>query len=194
MEQKRLLKSQRIKSYFLDAAKNMIISEGVESVSVRKVADEAGYSFVTLYNHYTDLNALLWDVKQTMINDLIEFMQKGIQDTAMDIEGIKKIFRLYIAYYLKHPNVFKFFYFHKLKRPEFSSEDPDGQYYNAMMKETFASLVLEGKIREQDIEVVGKTCIYTVHGILTLYLSGNGDMTEESICSELDKTIDYLIL
>ena len=180
--------------YFLDAAKEMIINEGVESVSVRKIADVAGYSYATLYNYFQDLNELLWCLKQDMINDLVELLQKKMSDVSLDSDGIKRLFNIYISYYIENPNVFKFFYFHNLAKPNRKLEDigiePD---FNVMMKETFRNFVLEEKLREIDIEVVGKTCIFTVHGMLTLFLSGNGELTEESLNNELDKIIDYLL-
>ena len=40
-EDKKALKKQRIKTYFLEAAKEIIINDGVENISVRKVADMA---------------------------------------------------------------------------------------------------------------------------------------------------------
>jgi hypothetical protein len=41
-DDKKVLKKQRIKTYFLEAAKEIIMNDGVENISVRKVADIAG--------------------------------------------------------------------------------------------------------------------------------------------------------
>ena len=192
-DQRQNLKRQRMKMYFLDAAKEMIANEGIESVSVRKVAEVAGYSYATLYNYFEDLNELLWEVKRVMINDLAAFMQKKIHHVSLDKEGVKRLFKIYCSFYFKNPHVFKFFYFHKLIQPSRKSEDrevaPD---FDRMMKETFKGFVTEGKLREMDLEVVGKTCIYAVHGMLVMLFCGNGDLTEESVYKELDKMIDYL--
>ncbi len=40
----RQIQEERIKSYFLDSAKNLLKAEGLKSVSVRNVAYHAGYS------------------------------------------------------------------------------------------------------------------------------------------------------
>ena len=52
-DEKKELKRQRIRTYFLEAAKEIIINEGYESVSVRKVADIAGYSYAIYINQYS---------------------------------------------------------------------------------------------------------------------------------------------
>ena len=46
------IQTERLLRYFLDAAKNIIKSEGLDALTVRSVADKAGYSYGTLYNYY----------------------------------------------------------------------------------------------------------------------------------------------
>lgn len=187
-------KRQRIKGYFLEAAKEIIINEGVENVSVRKVADIAGYSYATIYNYFRDVNELLWEVKGVMINDLIEVIQKKMQKAVYDTAGIKSLFRAYTAYYFENPNVFKFFYLHSINRPNAGTDDGVAEAdFGAMWTETFKGFVLDGKLQERDIEVVAKIFIYTMHGLLTLSFSNNGDLTEENVYKDLDKIVDYLL-
>lgn len=194
-EDKKNLKRQRIKMYFLEATKEVIISEGYEKVSVRRVADIAGYSYATIYNYFADLNQLMREVKQVMIVELFETLQGKMQRKAYDMDEIKESFRLYVEYYFKNPNVFKFFYFYPFGRPsqaaEIEGEAPD---YGSMWKETFKGLVLEGKIKEQDIEVVAKTLIYAIHGLIMLCFSNNGDLTEEKVYEELDRILEFVLL
>lgn len=189
---KKELRRQRNRAYFLDAAKHIIITEGVEGVSVRRVADAAGYSFATLYKYFADLNELLWETKQDMILDLVKTMQGNKRKNFMNRDCLKQLFRDYTTYYLKNPNVFKFFYFHKLTQPDRpgAEAEPD---FNGMMATAFQGLVKEGKLKESEVEVVGRTCIYTVHGLLTLYFSGNGELTEEGVYRELDLILGYLL-
>ena len=56
------IKANRVKSYFIEAAKEIIIKEGPENVSVRKIANLSGYSYGSIYNYYTELNELMVDV------------------------------------------------------------------------------------------------------------------------------------
>lgn len=194
MDAKKSLKRERIKMYFLEAAKEIIIKEGHEQVSARRVADIAGYSYATIYNYFANLNELMWEVKEVMIEELLEVLQKKMQRTTYDIEEIKRGFRIYTEYYFENPNVFKFFYFYPLSKPSNKAvgtePEPD---FSIMWKETFRGLVLEGRLQEKDIEVVAKTLIYAIHGLIMLCLSNNGDLTEENVYKELDEIIDYIL-
>ncbi|MBR0600619.1 TetR/AcrR family transcriptional regulator [Sinanaerobacter chloroacetimidivorans] len=193
-DEKQSLKRNRMKKYFLEAAKEIIMKEGVENVSVRKVANLAGYSYATIYNYFADVNELLWDVKEFMIHDLIDFIQKEMQQTKYDIHGIKTLFKIYIAYYIQNPAIFKFFYLHPLIRPnktgDSTEKDPD---FQSLWAETFKGFVTEGIIDAKDIEVIAKIFIYAMHGMLTLNISYHEEMNEESIYEDIEKIADYLL-
>lgn len=58
-ERKRQLQKKRMMHYFIDAAVQIIDEEGIDGVSIRKVADIAGYNSATLYNYFDDLPHLV---------------------------------------------------------------------------------------------------------------------------------------
>ena len=58
MDKKSILE-QRMKGYFIQAAMEILRGEGIKDLSVRNVAEKAGYSYATLYNYFKDLNELL---------------------------------------------------------------------------------------------------------------------------------------
>ena len=58
---KKEIQERRMKGYFIDATKELLKGEGLSAVSVRSVADKAGYSYATLYNYFKDLNDLIFE-------------------------------------------------------------------------------------------------------------------------------------
>lgn len=58
--------------------------------------------------------------------------------------------------------------------------------------ETFRFLIAGGSIKENEVESCAKTLIYAAHGLLALFLSGNG-LTEESLFGDLDAMIDFIL-
>ena len=53
------IQTRRIKNFFIEAACEIIENEGVSAVTVRKVADKAGYHYSTTYNYFQDLPYLI---------------------------------------------------------------------------------------------------------------------------------------
>jgi AcrR family transcriptional regulator len=183
-------KQQRVCSYFIQAAKEIILADGVDHVSVRKVADGAGYAFSTIYKHYKDLDALLQDVKSSMIEDLVTYMSGVMPETVTSLDDIKKSNRAYAAYFLEHPHVFRFFYSYRLSlAPLPPVALPDFSRYWEM---TYRSFVETGALRPEELPLLVKTTIYSLQGLLALYFSGYG-MTAELLFAELDQVADYLL-
>ena len=194
MSEKQNRKRNRTKMYFLEAAKDMIVSQGVENVSVRKIADAAGYSYPTLYSYFQDLNELLLETKGFMILDLIEILRKDVQYPLKDLAEVKDAFKAYIQYYLDHPNVFKFFYLYPLKQPDGLKDAPTEPDFGAMWRESFQVFVQSGRLREEDVEAAAKTLIYAIHGMLMLSFSNNGDLVDAAnLYRDLDKIVDFLL-
>lgn len=187
---RRSIKAQRVKSFFIDATKQIILSEGVQSVSIRKVADHAGYTFTTIYNYFKDLNELLQETKAVMISDVMVYMQKGSPKEINEVEDVKKINREYIEYYIDRPNVFRFFYSYRLNPAEQTQAqmlDFSGSYMH-----TYKSFVAKGIKKEEEIPLIARTIIYALHGLLALYFSDNG-MTKDMLYDEMDCIIGYLL-
>lgn len=186
---KQSIKSQRVKSYFIRAAKNIIISEGVENVSVRKVADLAGYTFTTIYNYFKDLNELLFEVKNEMIQDLMEYMQGLLPVKTYDLLDLKKTNHYYMDYFIDRPYIFTFFYSYKIHP---INKDTPMLDFSQQYQETYKGFVQNGIIKESDVPLISKTIIYTIHGLLSLYFSDNG-MTVKILYEDIDNITDYLL-
>src|SRR5262249_23674320 len=48
-----------LRAKILDAARELFVSQGVEAVTMRGIAEKIGYTATTLYNHFQDKEALL---------------------------------------------------------------------------------------------------------------------------------------
>lgn len=187
----KITKKDRILKVFIEAAKAQILTQGIENVSVRRVAEESGYSYATIYNYFKDLNALLWEVKKEMIQDLIHWMTLMIPDSKHDLDGVKQVFHSYIKYYFDNPNVFEFFYFYTVVPTGETIENTFD--FNAMWVDTFSFLMKTHHLEFDEIQTISKSLIYTLHGILTLHFSHNGSHSYESVCREIDEILNYLV-
>ena len=189
MDCKNDLKTQRVKRYFLEAAKQIILEEGVEGVSARKNSKIAGYSYATTYNYFKDINELLGETKTLMVADVANYMQEAMRFPIISIENIKMLIRAYVQYYLANPHIFRFFYLYRLSDEEAQKERYD---FSDSWTWTFRFLVEEGRMKETEVENCAKSLIYSIHGLLTLFFSGNG-ITEEMMFADMDKIIDYIL-
>lgn len=189
----KISKRERTQKEIIEAAKNIIHDKGHEAITVRYLADITGYSYTNLYYYFKDLNALLWALRIDMIEDMITELT-SISFTKDDpVEEILGAFFSYTDYFFRHPNVFRFFYFYPFIQPEGDdSYQKLDQKFQGLWQTSFFRLIQEGILRTEDIEVVAKTIIYALQGMIMLSFSSNGSMNHEYVKEEIVKLINYL--
>lgn len=191
---KKDLKSERVKLHFAETAKKIILEDGVEAVSVRKVANLAGYSFTTIYNHFKSIDELLWYTRNIMILDIFKYMQNSAGEKIDSIAGVKSLFKTYLDYFIENPNIFRFFYFHHLDTAARPVENiMDEIDFNKQYTSNFEFLFKSEQFSTEEIKVLIKTLIYSVHGMLTLFISDNDDLRVEAVYKDINEIIDLLL-
>ncbi len=187
---KNAIKQQRIQSYFIEAAKTVIKQEGVRNVSVRKIADLSGYSYGSIYNYYDDLDDLLFEVKNSMIYDLMGQMGGQPEEPLQSVEDIKNINCAFADYFIDNPNIYEFFYSYPLQKTGTTPMDEMG--FNESRLLPYEAFVEKGIIKKEDLPTVFNTILYSLFGLLNLYFSSNG-MTKQKLHEDLSDIIDYIL-
>jgi AcrR family transcriptional regulator len=189
----KISKKERTQKEIIEAAKDIIHDKGHEAITVRYLAEITGYSYTNLYYYFKDVNALLWKLRIDMIEDMVTELT-SISFTKDDpVEEILGVFFSYTDYFFKHPNVFRFFYFYPFVQPEGDdSYQKLEQRFQGMWQTSFFRLIQEGVLQTEDIEVVAKTIIYSLQGMIMLSFSSNGSKKQEDIKEEIVKLIKYL--
>lgn len=186
-------KKERTQKEIIEAAKDIIHDKGYEAITVRYLAEVTGYSYTNLYYYFKDMNALLWTLRIDMIEDMIIEITAISFEKDDPMEEILGAFFYYTDYFFKHSNVFRFFYFYPFTQPEGDdSYQKLEQQFQSMWQTSFIKLVQEGVIQTEDIEVVAKTIIYALQGMIMLSFSSNGSTTKEDIKDELIRLVNYL--
>ncbi len=173
----KLTKKERTQKEIIQAAKEIIHDKGYEAVTVRYLAEVTGYSHTNLY----------------MIEDVITELTSVSFTREDPVEEILGAFFCYTDYFFRHPNVFRFFYFY----PFIQLEGDDSyqkleQQFQGIWQTSFFRLVQEGIIHIDNIEVVAKTIIYALQGMIMLSFSSNGVAKQADIKNELVKLVNYL--
>ncbi len=187
-------KAERVRLHFSETAKDMILKSGVENVSARKIAIQAGYSLGTIYNHFSSLDELLWYSRRLMIADMSNYLMTKNSREITNADNLKDIFRSYMGYFLDNPHIYRFFYFHSLDKDEKRDKSFDEtSEFAEQMKYTFAFLSHSGQYSQSDINQIGQILINSVQGLLTMTITDNDGLKAESAYRQLDRMIDFLL-
>lgn len=185
----RELKQQRTRLVFAETAKEMILTDGIDTVSVRKIAERAGYSLGTLYNHFNNLDELLWLTRSLLIKDIA--MENLSEKVSLEKpEDLAQSYKIYIRYYIKNPNVFRFFYFYKLQENHRTPEEESyGEFLEQEIQNTCNFIALTGGYSADKSRTIYKTFTYAVHGMLMLAITGNDNLEMDHLNTEIDELV-----
>lgn len=178
----------------IDAVKEIIATEGTESISVRKVADMAGYSYATIYNYFADLNELLWYVTADYLDEIIGIFAAIDPANKTGPELFKEAYKTYVLFYLDNPAVYRFLFFMDLGPPPPKvAEKLQTPVLANMQIVAMQSCVAEGCLKEEEIPVVGDLLTGYIHGLLLLYFADRMQLNREILLTKLETTIDYFL-
>lgn len=100
-------KQMRIRQVFIDSAKEIIDSQGLEAVSAREISKVSGYSYTTVYNYFKDMDSLLTHVAVDYLEESYQLMIQGLEDLSSIKEKIIVASQRYFEYMYNHPSIFK---------------------------------------------------------------------------------------
>lgn len=171
--EKKEIQEQRMRGYFIQATKSLIQSEGVKSVSVRNIADQAGYSFATMYNYFKDAKVLIFECVKIFQDECEIFVFNRAGNENKGENRIKSITKAYVNYFMEYPGIFDLFFVEKLGTVGKPEEMGHAIYsfLNYLCDSDWNEVRKLGKYSEQEIDIKQKQLNYTAAGMLLFYMN-----------------------
>lgn len=162
-----------IEDSILRTCARMIDSDGVESVSVRKLVDAAGCSLRSLYNKFENLGSVYRVLIDSFTSEIGAFVASQSAPRVESDEDLYSTYKAFVSYFLEHPNRFSFLYLynHGSSRNEsllYQSSD----FQNRIMM-SYAYLLEELQIDEATVDRIHRNIVFGAIGILTLHFMSN---------------------
>lgn len=126
MNDKKEIQRRRKLKYFIKAAQEIIQKEGIEKVSIRKVADLAGYNSATLYNYFDNLDHLLAFASMQYVENYSFELIKDLKGCKDEYEIFLKEWSIFLDNALEHPKAFMYIFFNEDTR---AIKDMITEYY-----------------------------------------------------------------
>jgi len=111
------IQKKRMMSYFIEAAKKLIEEEGIDAVTIRRVASMAGYNSATLYNYFENLNHLIFFASMKYLNEYAESLHSYTKHSRDSLERYVDVWRCFCLHSFSRPEIYNYIFF-----SEFSNE------------------------------------------------------------------------
>lgn len=191
---KKDIQEKRMKGYFLEAARKVVIEEGVSNLTVKKVADLAGYASGTLYNYFKDLNNLLFHCIVYFMDECKEYVLNQIRDVQDIKKRVIKLSKAYCEYFLKRPNVYRLMFLTDLgKVPDNLRQEIHSPQIVLILRDTLQECSRKGLILEENVSTIENLMSTSVHGLLLFFIKGRSLMNKDDILKVIEEEVNYLL-
>ncbi len=171
---------RELKQQILDAARELFVREGYESVSMRKIADKIEYSPATIYTYFKDKDDVLDCLCEETFLKLDLEKSAAVQEMKGDpLQALKKGMETYIRFGLDHPEHYIVTFILKAAPYEKpggreTRKAKTGQRCFGNMRNLVRRCMEEGKIKNGDLEETSQALWAGIHGLTALLITQPG--------------------
>jgi len=105
--EKKEIKKRRMWTYFIDATEELIKTDGFQQVTIRKVAEKAGYNSATIYNYFGELSHLLFFASLKFLKPYIETVSQEMRKSGDPTEKYLIAWECFSKYSFKNLDIFQ---------------------------------------------------------------------------------------
>ena len=178
--QRKAREKEELKQQILDAARELFVHDGYESVSMRKIANKIEYSPATIYTYFKDKDEILDCLcEETFLKLSQEKMAAVHKMTGDPLEILKKGMETYIRFGLDHPEHYIVTFI--LRAPIYEKpghhetrKAKTGKACIDHMRCIVRRCMEEGKIKNADLEETSQSLWAGAHGLTSLLITKPG--------------------
>lgn len=170
MERKQI-QEQRMKGYFIDAAKELLKGEGLRAINVRDVAERAGYSYATMYNYFKDRNDLIFECVRDFQTECASMVERETKKVAPGKERIKATVLAYVGYFTEYPGIFELFFVEKMGNigNKQATAELIYTFLDRLCEPHWEYCVAENLYDQREVEIKKRQLRFSVMGMLLFY-------------------------
>lgn len=206
-EKKKKLQRQRMLTYFIEAAAEIIKEEGMDAITIRKVADSAGYNSATIYNYFENLDHLIFLASLPFITPYTKSLGNYLKQDKNALEKNFAVWESFFSHSFASPKIYHAIFFSQRNR---TATNDMKQYYDLFPQDLsdageesteflllqsifdrtemlIEQCVKEGFIRKEDVKELAEMCVFLYDGMLDKVLQTGAEhidtvqMTEKAM-------------
>ncbi|GAB7388153.1 TetR/AcrR family transcriptional regulator [Bacillaceae bacterium] len=211
---KKEIQTMRMMRYFIDATVQIIKEEGIENVTIRKIADLAGYNSATIYNYFQEVSHLIFFAAMTFLKRYTDALPAYIARGKTPLERFLLIWECFCKFSFEEPKIYQAIFASNL------GDHPENllkNYYTIFptdimnLPEELLPMVLEsnlserskialrkcveeGYIKKENVDEIVELTNLIWHGMLSLLLNYRTHYTPEEAAKVTMKYIRQIVL
>lgn len=168
IERRRLQQREETRRAILDATEALLVAEGYEAFSMRRLAHQCGYTAPSIYHHFGDKRGLIDALLEERFRLLVERLRR-VEVGGDPLATLRGQLRAFVGFGMEHPTHYRL-----LMVPRLDDDSPPPRSSEAareLIEITLKRLARAQRLQVGDIEEAVQ-CIWTMlHGLISLHIS-----------------------
>ena len=190
---------QEIRKMILDASMKLLVEEGFENVSIRKIAELIEHSPTTVYLYFKDKNQILFELHELGFQKMAVY-NVDLWEIQNPLLRLYKMGENYIRFGMNNPEFYELMF---IQRAPMKSLDEmhdcdwkSGDVALGKLKECIAECMERKMMAPGDVNAVSMAIWGMVHGLVSLATSGRFEKfvkTEAEILPLMEQSLNWLL-
>ncbi len=189
------IKKERTRRYFLDAAKEIIRAEGVSALTTKKIGDRAAYSYASIYNYFENFNELVCLCLEEMAAECAQRVRERLCGDRPR-ERILSFARLMIEENAANPHVYSVFLSTDIDYSYFQRRDghPFAHPAYALLLSELEHLPTLRENKDGDAaRMLADILTYVFHAKLHFYIRYGTPASLDRLCEEVLAETNFIL-
>ncbi len=158
MQARKDLRRHRMMRYFIEAAEELIQSDGLKNLTIRNVTERAGYSSATLYNYFDDLDELIMFTAFKFRRGYMQDLSREIKPEMNALEQFIRLYEIFCYHSFRSPDIYMTLFFGRHSR---NYKDVFQTYYKIFPEElTSLTTFLSDVLMQNDIWEIDRAAVH----------------------------------
>ena len=194
--ERREREKQELRDLILEKAREILIKEGQENLSIRNIATAIEYSPATIYLYFKDKDEIVYELMEMGFGLMVMDLKEAFEESD-PVKRIRRIGHGYISFGLANPEWYVLMF--NAPQPiqhleKCQSEWGQGISLFDFLVETCQQAIDQKRTKESDSKLLALHLWSSVHGLVNLSLSQRLEMVEQNGGKPLlEKTIDSMM-
>jgi AcrR family transcriptional regulator len=179
---------QEMRQLIIKTALKLFIAEGIENVSIRKIADAIEYSPGSIYSYFKDKGEILHAIHNEGFEKLFA-LQQSLDVIKDPRERLAKMGELYIKFAMENKDYYDLMFIAKgvAEKIQEKKEWDAGQRSYDSLRRTVAECIEKGYMKNTDIDSATFAMWGFVHGMAALIIRGRCAMMPDEVVQQILK-------
>jgi AcrR family transcriptional regulator len=160
-EQRRTEQRAQVRRTILDATEALLLADGEERFSIRRLVERCGYTAPTIYHHFGDKDGLIHTLLDERFERLAQQM-KRVPRRGDPVEYLRAMARAFVRFSLKNPTHHRLLFAPRAQQP---TPPRSALEVQEIIEQAWTELWEEGRLRSGDLAAAGQALFCLIYGL-----------------------------